>query len=984
METLAGKVVKSYILRDLVGAGAFGAVYQAHQPVIDRDVAVKIIWSTFANHPNFIRRFEAEAQLIAGLEHPHIVPLYDYWREPDGAYLIMRYLRGGHLRQAMQDTLWSIAETSQMLSQIASALMLAHRMGVVHRDIKPENILLDEDRNMYLADFGIAKILSNVHVPSGEMDEFAAFGSPAYAAPEQVAGKLTTPQADIYSLGIVLYEMLAGVHPFPSLESMTMTQLTSQRIKDPTPPIRLVRPDIPEGIERILLKATAIDPNARFENILSMARAFREVVDTHQTSTTISSPLAIHRLDPSGHTRLDDMIPNPYKGLRTFQETDSIHFFGREALVRQLIRTFNRTRNLSRFMAVVGPSGSGKSSVVKAGLIPALRRGAIMGSEHWYYVEMLPGAKPFKELAAALVSVATTSPDDLIERLEQGDNGLRDVLNDILPPGMSNELCLIIDQFEEVFTLNDQDAEIVRFLSSLTTAINDPNSRLRLVITLRADFYDRPLLYPSISDLMRRNTEIVTPMLPDELERAITGPAKQFGITLEEGLVSAIIAEVNEQPGALPLFQYLLSELFERRERDRMTLSAYQAIGGVRGALAQRADELYKAFTLDEQKAARQLFLRLITLGEGAEDTRRRALLSEIMSIARQPAAMRSVIDKLGRSRLVTFDRDPITHTPTVEVTHEAIIREWRQLREWLDDSRGDIRMERTLAVLAEEWLKSNFENSFLLRGVRLEQYEKWAEVTQIALTQDEYRFLQAGIEERLKRDAQAQEDQDHVERLERRARERLRTLVYVLVSAMVIAMVLTGFALAQNQAAQFERNQAELARATSDVNASISQSLALEASARQALQEHNSDLAITLAMQAVEIPNASLQTQRTLFEVAFEPSTSRIITGYNAGVADVAFSPDGQTILAGSTDGTVRLWDRLTGQEIRRFIGHHGDIQSVAFSTDGMGDKRRRRPRSDYLGCGDRVGSSYLDWAYRACSRCRFHSRRAFCRDRF
>jgi len=931
MDNLSGKVLKSYVLGDLIGAGGFGAVYLAHQSVVERDVAIKIIWPVFANHPNFIRRFESEAQLIAGLEHPHIVPLYDYWREPDGAYLVMRWLRGGHLRQKMQDTPWGVSEAGQLLTQVSAALTLAHRLGVVHRDIKPENILLDEDGNAYLADFGIAKILSNAQ---DTVDEFAAFGSPAYAAPEQVAGQVTTPQADIYSLGVVMFEMLAGVHPFPDMATLSLTELTSERIKEPTPPIRTVRPDLPSSIEDVIATATALKPEDRFSDVLTMARAFRDAINNDRS--LISIPRGDVRRRTQSAAMLDDVLPNPYKGLRAFQETDASNFFGREALVQQLVNDFTRTRELSRFLAVVGPSGSGKSSVVKAGLMPVLRHGAIIGSDRWFYVEMVPGAHPFKELQAALFSVAANPPPDLLERLEGNPRGLYESVNGILPEDTATELFLFIDQFEEVFTLVDNESEAARFLTAIHTAVTEPGSRIRVVITLRADFYDRPLLYPNMSELMRKRTEVVVPLTADELERAITGPAQQASVFLEDGLVMAIVSEVNRQPGALPLLQYLLSELFERREGDLMTLDGYRAIGGVRGALAKRADEIYSSFDKGQQEAARQLFLRLITLGEGTEDTRRRALLTEMTSLSNDARIMNTVIDSLGKSRLLAFDRDPITRSPTIEVTHEAIIREWTQLRDWLDASRGDVRMERTLTALSEEWMNSNREASFLLRGARLEQFEKWAQTTEIALTKTERDYLEAGIIERRFRNTEEQERANREKTLERRARTRLRTLVAVLGFAAFIAVTLSLFALSQSQLAQTERDSAQLARATSDSNAALSQSLALEASARQALQEYNGDLAVALALQAVSVPNPSVQSQRTLSDVLFSPGTYRVIGDYSAWVTGVDVSPDGRTILAGSTDATVRLWDRETGQEIRRFTGHRGDVQSVAFNFDG------------------------------------------------
>src|SRR5258708_35151581 len=210
MGNSAPRTVKGYELREQVGAGGFGAVYRAYQPSVGREVAVKVILPQHANHPDFIRRFELEAQLIARLEHPHIVPLYDYWRDPEGAYLVMRWLPGS-LRAAIERGPWSVEAAARLLDQIASALTIAHREGVIHRDIKPDNILLDEDENAYLADFGIAKDLS----VGGATEEGALIGSPAYITPVQIKGEVVTPPPDIYTLGLVMYEILVTPKPFP-------------------------------------------------------------------------------------------------------------------------------------------------------------------------------------------------------------------------------------------------------------------------------------------------------------------------------------------------------------------------------------------------------------------------------------------------------------------------------------------------------------------------------------------------------------------------------------------------------------------------------------------------------------------------------------------------------------------------------------------------------------------------------------------------
>ncbi|NDJ62327.1 MAG: protein kinase, partial [Chloroflexi bacterium] len=937
MDNLTGKVIKSYELRNLIGAGGFGAVYLAHQDSVEREVAIKIIWPAFANHPNFIRRFESEAKLVARLEHPHIVPLYDYWRDPEGAYLVMRLLRG-HLRQAMQAGPWALEDIARLLSQIGAALTIAHRYGAVHRDIKPENILLDEEGNAYLADFGIAQILRDVHSEDGS--EFPSMGSPAYAAPEQLVGETTKPQADIYSLGVVLYELLTAQPPFPEIADISVSKLVAYRQQTRLTPLDRSRPDLPPLFNEIIQRATTLDPDARYPDALTLTAAFHEAITLSIRQALPGGPLrptdssariavADYLLTPEPQL---DILPNPYKGLRAFQEVDAANFYGRELLTDQLVKRLGERAELARFLAVVGPSGSGKSSVIKAGVIPALRMGGLPNSEHWFYVEMVPGNHPFQELTAALLSVAVDPPENLHERLREHPRGLVDSLPEILPPDDKTELFLFIDQFEETFTLVEDEEESRRFLDSLYIAMLDPDSRLRLVLTLRADFYDRPLLYPHMSELLRKRTEVVVPLTPDELERAIVAPAHQIGIVPEPGLVADIIADVNEQPGALPLLQYLLSELFERRSGNLLTLATYRDIGGVRGALASRAEQIFSGLTFDQQEATRQLFLRLITLGEGTEDTRRRTLLDELTSVAEDRLTIDSVIDILGKSRLLTFDRDPITRGPTVEVTHEAILREWVRLRTWLDASREDVRMQRSLAALTAEWLEAQRDSSFLLRGARLFQFEKWADATDLALTRQESEFLKASVNERRLRETQEIQRKEREEQLERRARTRLRWIVVLMTIATIIGFILTGLT--------FDRSRvAETARATSDANAILSQSLALQASASQAFDDNNGDLAVVLALQANEtLAQPPNQSQRALAEVAFAPGTRRVFAGQLSDITSMDISPDGSRIVAGSRDPFTRMlmWDAASGEALFTFDGHRGDLEDVAFSPDG------------------------------------------------
>ena len=308
-----------------------------------------------------------------------------------------------------------------------------------------------------------------------------------------------------------------------------------------------------------------------------------------------------------------------------------------------------------------------------------------------------------------------------MEQLERDRFGLIRAAQLILSEG--DELVLVIDQFEELFMLSLMSGRARHFLDLLTAAVTEPRCPLRVIITLRADFYDRPLMIPDFCELMRQRTEIVVPLTVTELEQVMIGPAERVGAKVEPALVAAVVGEVGQQPGALPMLQYALTELFERRTDHTLTLDVYHALGGVMGVLAQRADDVYRKLSSDQQAAARQIFLRLVTLGEGTEDTRRRTHQAELLALGGD--SVDAVLEAFGRSRLLTFDRDPQTREPTVEVAHEAIIREWALLRSWLDESRDDIRQQRLLAAAAQEWETAGRDRSYLLTGSRLAQFEE-------------------------------------------------------------------------------------------------------------------------------------------------------------------------------------------------------------------------------------------------------------------
>ncbi|MFQ5419905.1 MAG: hypothetical protein ACE5EY_06035, partial [Anaerolineae bacterium] len=668
--------------------------------------------------------------------------------------------------------------------------------------------------------------------------------------------------------------------------------------------------ELPTTIDDIIQQATAKKAKDRFSDTLALAEALRQAVrgQDGDTPTTLREITAVPEAD----------IINPYKGLQAFQERDADYFYGRQTLIEQLLSQFSpspfkgEVHGGGRFLTIVGPSGSGKSSVVKAGLIPALQKGALPGSEKWFIVDMTPGSYPLEELEAALLRVAVNPPPSLLEPLQKDERGLARVLKRLLPQDRDadnpSQLLLVIDQFEELFTLVQNEADRTRFLDNLFAALTDAHSRLWVIITLRADFYDRPLQLPQLGEWMRQRTELVLPLTVAELEQAITAPAASMGITPEPGLVSAIIADVHEQPGALPLLQHALTELFERRNGRLLTLSTYNEIGGVTGALARRAEELYAAFDHEGQEATRQLFLRLITLGEGIEDTRRRVLMSELESLQeageqgsrgageiinnqqltinnQQLTSPLLPLQEFGKHRLLTFDHDPITRGPTVEVAHEALLREWPRLRGWLADSREDVRRQRLLAEAARQWANAGQESSYLLRGSRLIEFESWAETTTVALTEDERPFLHSSLtarnqrqaEEEARRQRELETAQQLAQEQTRRAEEQaqsaqsLRQRALFLTGALVVAAVL---AVAAFGFARSSTNNANLAN-TREAEALANLDLA---ATNEAAAIANADLANTREAEAETEREAALSAQQQTEEESNIRATAEAI----------------------------------------------------------------------------------------------------------
>ena len=850
-----GLAVRGYELRSKLGKTRFGMVYRAYQPAIGREVAVKVIRPEFANDPAFIRRFEADANLIAGLGPSNVVPLYDFWREPDAAFLVEKLVTGGDLGGLVAQGPLPSDRVVSIVDQIAQPLLIAHEHGVFHGGLSLENVLLDGSGNANVTDFGIAS------------------GFEASAA------------ADIESLATLTAQLLTGTRG-------NLSELGA---------------DLDPLVGEVLLDAAG---RKRFPTVDSFVAALR--------SATGNS---------GGSFEPRTEIPNPYKGLEPFDEADAGYFFGRERLIERMISRLGGVDNVRRFLAVVGPSGSGKSSVVSAGLLPALRAGAVSGSDRWFIVTMTPGVHPFEGLERALNSVAVNRSPILLDQMLADASGLRRSVDQVLPD-LTSPLVLVVDQFEELYTIAAAD-EREAFAAALVEAVTHPRSRLRVVITLRADFYDHPLATPGLGELLRDHTELVTPMVASELEAAISRPAAAAGVVVQPPLLAALTADAVSDSAVLPMLQYTLTELFERRRGATMTVAAYEGMGGLTGAVAQRAESLFAALTPEARSAARHVFLRLVSVNDSGYFTRRRVLLSELQSLEGGDGYVDDMLRAFARHRLLSFDRDPASRGPTVEIAHESLISAWWRLSGWLDEARDDLRAQRRLAAAVAEWTDQDRNPDFLLSGASLARYASWRSGPPVRLTSSEQAFLNSALE---MDEARKRADQKRVLH-ESQLRRRTRALVG-LTAISLIVVLLAAFALSERQTAR------DLAVQLSGI--SLARQLASDSGS---VITDDRELAILLAIEAVRATESSGEALPEAIDAlhwALQAATTQFPSGDEEvpiAVRPNASGPRGVFALAPSelvALGREAVNRGLTGAECDRFFPPGGcPVTTAAIRPD-------------------------------------------------
>jgi WD40 repeat protein len=899
-----------YRIQELLGQGGMGVVHRAYDTVHQRVVALKRLPASVTDR-EYRQRFQREARIAAGLRHPNVIPVHDFGEIDGDLFLDMMLVDGADLRRELGDGALGQERAIHVLSQVAAALDAAHAGGLIHRDVKPSNILIAADGHAYLADFGIARETSpeaTVLTRSGDL-----IGTWDYMAPERMSSGQIDSRADQYSLACVLFECLTGRLAHPATDPAAKV---AAHLLQPPPAPSVFDPTITPALDAVVMRGMAKDPGRRFPSATAMMLAAREAAFSGETlraaRPTAAGPgnerdqgkLVRAIMRASGPRKRPTLaLPHgrpptcPYPGLIGFERTDADLFHGRAHVVTDLLVRLAEQLDGGEPVVLVGASGAGKSSVLHAGLLPALAS----ADANWPQIVLTPGADPVGLLATGLAPHVNTAPAEIARLIRETPHEFGSLC--ARSPGRA---VIVVDQFEELFTHGVADTDRLAF----ATALSHARPGL-VVLAVRADLVDRCI---ELAPLMPALTSpvLLGPMDATELREAIVSPARDFGVDIEPGLPERLIADLGVRgefgydPGALPRLAHALRESWNYREGHVLTLAAYRRAGGIDGAVSRTAEEIHNRLDPVGRQALRAILLRLVTVFEEGGVARRRVDPGELAVIDRP-----DILDSLISARLVTVD------ATGARISHEALLTAWPRLRDWIDEDRAGLLQYRRFADAVRVWADSGQQDDDLYRGARLSTVNTWLESAR-----DRVR-LQPAEQEFLARSNAAEQAGVLVSR--RRTR-RLRALVVALSALLVVAGGAVVVATGLRQDAQDATGRADAAR-----QLNLSRQLAAESTLARVIDPRRGELAALGAWQAgltVEGRSALLTSATDAYQ--------GLMTGHKGAISSVALSGDGKIAVSGGTDGTLRMWDVPNRRQLAVLDDKGGWYRKVVMSDDG------------------------------------------------
>jgi serine/threonine protein kinase/WD40 repeat protein len=888
MALAAGARLGPYEIRGLLGAGGMGEVYGAFDPRLGREVAVKVLPEEVGSDPERLARFEREARAVAALNHPHILTVHDVGSHEGVPYVVTELLEGETLREILSRRSPTQHQVLGFAVQAAQGLAAAHGKGIIHRDLKPENLFVTTDGRVKILDFGLAKLAASAGAASAAVTEESPtrpgmlLGTVAYMSPEQVKALGVDPRSDVFSFGVVLYELLTRRHPFQrETAAATLTAI----LHEAPPEASSIDSSIPPALGAIVGRCLEKKREDRFPGAHDLAVALEGVL----------------RAPPGAASLREVEERSPYPGLAAFTERDAEAFFGREAEIETLWDKIHQ----KRLLVVIGPSGAGKTSFLRAGVIPSRPEG-------WGAVHATPGPNPGLGLAHALTPELAGDPDamrDLIDGVtELAQAGQTDRVVSAAKRWRARhaEVLLVVDQLEELFTLSAKETQ-GRFAVLLARLADEADAHV--VLSFRDDFllpcFEQAPLAPAVTLLT-----VMLPLKRDALRRAVVEPAGKRGYRFEdEALVDEMVEAVEGARGALPLLAFAVARLWEKRDREKklLTREAYEETGGVAGALAQHAEATMDRIGPERQGVVRELFRNLVT----ARGTRAVADREEMLSAFPDRAPTEEVLRELIDARLVTSYEVEVKEGEAshhrVEVVHESLLAAWPRLVRWQAQDEEGALLRDQLRQAAHLWEEKGRSPDVLWSGTAFREFELWRERYPGQLTVLEEDFARS-----------------MTERARRRKRVRRLVTGSVVAVAVVVAAV-TGLLWRRSELAR-HRAQAEARRAEASK---------LIALGRAELERYPT-AAVACGRKSLEVADTP-EGRRFVVDALWRSPVARILPLGKEIAWTADFSPDGRWLAAFPFSGHLLLFGDDGGPP-RTFQGQPSTalLPRISFTPDG------------------------------------------------